>query len=53
MRLALHLADRGGRFLFELRPDLFPEGHLTPLEETLWGLFYEERAEQQKRQAAR
>jgi hypothetical protein len=53
VRCALHLADRGGRFLFELRPDLFPEGMLTPLEEILWGLFYQERAEQQKRHTAR
>jgi hypothetical protein len=35
--------------LYELRPDIFPEGHLTPLEEHLWGLFYAERAEAHKR----
>jgi len=34
--------------LYELRPDIFPEGHLTPLEEQLWGLFYGARAAAQK-----
>lgn len=45
------LAEKSGRFLFELRPDLFPEGQLTPLEELLWARFYEERAREQKRAA--
>ncbi|MEY5098582.1 MAG: hypothetical protein RJA36_1301 [Pseudomonadota bacterium] len=48
MRAALALADARGRFLYELRPDLFPEGHLTPLEELLWARFYEERARAEK-----
>lgn len=42
------LAESRGRFLFELRPDLFPEGGLTPLEECLWGMFYQERASRHK-----
>jgi hypothetical protein len=32
-----------GRFLYEIRPDVFPEGWLTDVELTLWGLYYEER----------
>lgn len=37
------LADRQGRMLFELRPDLFPEGYLTDCELVLWGLHLEAR----------
>jgi hypothetical protein len=29
--------------LYEVRPDLFPEGRLTDLELELWGLFFDER----------
>jgi hypothetical protein len=28
--------------LFELRPDVFPQGFLTGTETALWGRFYEE-----------
>ena len=38
------LADLRHRFLFEVRPDLFPEGFLTPLECHLWGRFYDDKA---------
>jgi len=31
-----------GRFLYEVRPDLFPEGFLTDTEIELWGLHYED-----------
>lgn len=34
------LCHQRGRFLFEVRPDLFPQGFLTPVEAELWGLFY-------------
>ena len=37
------LADRQGRFLFELRPDLFPDGILTPVELALWAKLFESR----------
>lgn len=36
------LHARGG-YLFEVRPDLFPEGQLTTTELELWGLFYQDR----------
>lgn len=36
------LAKERGRFLYEVRPDLFPEGFLTDTETELWVLFYEE-----------
>lgn len=38
-----------GRFLFEARPDLFPEGYLTDIEMGLWGEYYRERNESSKR----
>ena len=37
------LCSERGRFLFEVRPDLFPEGRLGHAETELWGLWYEER----------
>ncbi|GAH39006.1 unnamed protein product, partial [marine sediment metagenome] len=30
-----------GRFLFELRPDIFPQGYFTTTEAELWGKYYE------------
>jgi len=35
------LAGGGHRFLFEVRPDIFPQGYLTPLEVDLWSRYYE------------
>jgi hypothetical protein len=34
--------------LFEVRPDLFPEGMLTDVECQLWQLFYEDRKRQRE-----
>jgi hypothetical protein len=34
------LASTRGRFLFEIRPDVFPEGYLTSTEIGLWAEFY-------------
>lgn len=39
----MFLAENRHKLLYEVRPDLFPEGFLTPLEVALWYLFYEER----------
>lgn len=36
------LCYRNKRFLFEVRPDLFPEGLLTDTEAELWGMFENE-----------
>jgi len=36
------LCDKKDRFLFEVRPDLFPQGWLSELEVALWGKYYEE-----------
>jgi len=30
------------RFLFEVRPDIFPAGFLTPVEMDLWTRFFDE-----------
>jgi len=41
------------KFLYEFRPDLFPQGYLTDTERFLWTLFLEdlnERQEQAKRE---
>ena len=38
---SLALCNKSGRFLFEARPDLFPQGYLTDLEMEMWGEYYE------------
>ncbi len=38
------LCSERGRFLFEVRADIFPEGMLTRAETELWARWYEERA---------
>lgn len=44
MRNACMLADlRGTGWLYELLPDLFPEGYLTELEIQVWNLHYRDR----------
>jgi len=48
VRAALALCSERGRFLFEARPDLFPEGYLTDTETAIWGKWYEERNARQK-----
>lgn len=52
VRDALSLCSRGAnggqRFLFEIIPDIFPEGFLTEAERLLWGRFYTERFERSK-----
>jgi hypothetical protein len=44
VRNSLALCEKHGAFLFQARPDLFPEGYVTPVEELLWGRHYEQRA---------
>jgi len=36
------LCYQKGRFLFEVRPDIFPEGYLTFTELDLWGRYYDD-----------
>jgi hypothetical protein len=36
--------------LYEVRPDVFPEGYLADVETALWGRWYDDRAERQKQQ---
>lgn len=43
------LCDMRGRFLFEVLPDLFPQGRLTDVEVGLWGLYYEQKNSEHKR----
>lgn len=53
VRTALYLAEARGRFLFEIRPDICPEGYLTDLETALWERFYEHREQQRQQQKRR
>jgi len=39
------LADHKGRFMFEIRPDLFPQGYLTQLETEVWAEYFESKKE--------
>jgi hypothetical protein len=43
------LCAERGKFLFEARPDIFPEGYLTETEIAIWGEYYRERNESQRR----
>jgi hypothetical protein len=45
----MSLCSERGRFLFEVRPDLFPDGRLGDDELALWIRFYEEREQRNKR----
>lgn len=36
------MSGGGQRFLYEVRPDLFPQGFLTTDEQILWGMYYNE-----------
>ncbi len=40
--MSLMLAHEKKRFLFEIRPDIIPQGFLTDMEMELWGYFYDE-----------
>jgi len=42
------LCAERGRFLFEVRPDVFSAGRLTDLETELWGKWYAEREQRLK-----
>ena len=36
----MKLCEARGRFLYEVRPDWFPQGFLTDTEIRLWGIYY-------------
>lgn len=44
------LCSERGRFLFEVRPDVFPEGYLCDVETALWSRWYAEREARLKQQ---
>jgi hypothetical protein len=48
--VALALCSERGRFLFEVRPDVFAEGFLCETETALWARWYEERERRSKQQ---
>jgi hypothetical protein len=41
------------RFMFEVRPDIFPEGWLTDTESELWARYYDEQERNRKQRAKR
>jgi|LGVF01.2.fsa_nt_gb hypothetical protein len=43
------LADKWGKPLYEVMPDRFPWGRLTPIELNLWAMFHEERKAERER----
>jgi hypothetical protein len=45
----LKLSDSKGRFLFETRPDIFPQGFLTEDEIRLWSIYYANKPRSKKR----
>ena len=49
IRLSLKLSDSKGRFLFETRPDIFPQGFLTEDEIRLWSIYYANKPRSKKR----
>jgi hypothetical protein len=44
----MHLIESRGGFLYEHRPDLFPQGFLTDAELALWAVHYERKAAEAK-----
>lgn len=53
MRAALAIADRQRRMLYEIRPDLLPQGMLTDIEVALWGMHFSEQSERRKQRERR
>jgi hypothetical protein len=45
----MSLCSERGRFLYEVRPDIFPAGRLADAELQLWGMWYAERDRERKR----
>lgn len=39
--MTMQLVEQRGGFLYEHRPDLFPQGYLTNDELTMWAAYYE------------
>jgi|GEM_PF-1144427 len=44
----MELCALKNRFLFEVRPDIFPEGMLTETETELWSMHYADRGKRMK-----
>lgn len=39
--VAMQLIDLRGGYLYQHRPDVVPQGHMTPDEVALWAAYYE------------
>ena len=44
IKLILVLADKFGKPLFEMCPNIFPHGYITDVEKLLWMHYYEHKA---------
>jgi len=42
VKTALYLCHKNNSFLFQVLPDIFPQGFLTNIEAELWAKFLEE-----------
>jgi len=51
--MSLALCDAHNKFLYEARPDIFPEGFQTVLEAELWSIHFEKKHERQTANAQR
>ena len=49
IRVALSLCEKNGAFLFQVLPDVFPQGRLTEVEISLWDKYYKDREDAKKR----
>lgn len=45
VQLSLALCERLGKAMYEMRPDLFPYGRLTGVEQNLWVRYFEYKKE--------
>jgi hypothetical protein len=44
----MRIAEQRGGYLYQLRPDVIPQGWMTEWELSLWTAFYERRAAETK-----
>jgi hypothetical protein len=45
----MQLLELRGGYLYQHRPDVIPQGHLTDEEVALWDAYYQKRAAEQKK----
>jgi len=53
IKWVLSLCDKSGQFLFQVLPDVFPQGRVTNQELLLWEKYYEEKELRRKQKNGR